>query len=215
MTNQDIVNEITVEVGGSLGDDILQNAIFACLKAAYRRVPTIMRARIFCKQGSIVVASQAYEQAINSGIADFISERSIWWLTADNIRVPILPHRSVQDFHSRFAPNLFGKPGRYLIYNNSGVLYIQLDRRADQNLTVGFDYFCSTSNIALTDNYSGDEKLLECFKGYGMERYYRNYEEDKSKADDNKSMADILLKELEGDYEAQELGHYIENVSDY
>lgn len=211
MTNQAIIDEISVEVGGNTSNSALQSILFVCLKSGFRRIPALIRNRIFVKQGSITIGNGLYEGSLAS-ITGFIKERAIWYLDSNNVRVPILPQRSVQDFHNRFSPNLYGKPARYMIYNNSNVLYIQFDRRTDQSLTVGVDYFCSVSAIELTDTFIGDEQLIECVKGYAMERYYRNYEEDKQKADDNKAGADQLLLQLEGDYEAEELGGYVEYV---
>jgi hypothetical protein len=211
MTIQEIIDELSIEVGGDTSDSDLQTVMFVCLKAGFRRIPALIRQRIFVKQASMTVASGLYENSLAS-ISGFIRERAIWYLDSNNVRVPILPARSIQDFHNSFSPNLYGKPARYMVYNNGGVLYIQFDRRTDQAITVGFDYFAAVSAISLSDNFIGDEQLMECVKGFSMERYYRNYEEDKQKADDNKAAANELLLQLEGDYEAEELSGYVEDV---
>lgn len=208
MIIQEVIDEMAQEVGGQTTDTDLEAILFVAFKSGLRRVGTFLLSRTFFLQGSVTVASGAYEVSLST-LSGFIQERAAWYLDSNNVRVPILPHRSVQDFHNSFSPNLYGKPARYLIYNKD---VMQFDRRTDGTLTVGLDYQKSISSIALTDTFLGDEQLLEVAKAFGYERYYRNYEEDKQKADDNRDEGARLLLQLEGNYEAAETGGYIEDT---
>lgn len=209
MTIQQVVDEMAVEVGGNTSDSDLESILFTTFKAGLRRVGTYLLSRTFFLQGSVTIASGEYEVSLST-LSGFIKERAVWYLDSNNIRVPVYPHISVQNFHNYFSPNLYGKPARYIIYNQN---VMQFDRRTDQALTIGLDYQKSISSIVLTDTFAGDEQLLEVVKGFAYERYYRNYEEDKQKADDNKLEATGLLLQLEGDYESSEVGNYIEDIS--
>ncbi len=206
MTIQDVIDEMAQEVGGSTSDADLEAILFVCFKAGLRRVGTYLLSRTFFLQGSVTLSSGAYEVSLST-LSGFIKERAVWYLDSNNVRVPIYPHLSVQTFHNNFSPNQYGKPARYLVYNKD---MIQFDRRSDSDLTIGLDYQKSISGVSLGDTFLGDEQMLEVAKSFGYERYYRNYEEDKTKADDNLSTGRDVLLQLEGDYEAEETGGYVE-----
>lgn len=205
MLISEIITEIITEVGGDTDDTELAALLLTCFKAGRRRVPAFINDRSFLGRGTFTLAQGNYS-ALLSGLTGFVRERAFWWQQTDLSRVPIIPPPSLGYFHTIIRPQTPGKPLYYNIYAGT----IEFDKNADTALTIGADYFKEVSTIVVGDTFVGDESMVEISKDFGKAVYFRNHEEDITRANDYENSAGKMMREKEGDWEEQNQGARIE-----
>lgn len=205
MTVQTIIDEIQAESVIDLADATLLNHF----KAGLRYISSLIEDRVFLTEGTITLASGAQTAAL-SGLTGFMKERHVWYVS-DGARAPIIKAPSLGYFHDVYTTTGTGKPAYYRIYAQT----FQVDKKADEAVTIGFDYFKEISSVALTDTFLGDERLIQAAKYACKAEYYSSYEEDEIKAATNERKCKEILLQLQGDYEASEMGNYVTETEDY
>ena len=206
LTVQQIIDEIQAESVISLADATLLNHF----KSGLRYISSLIKDRVFLTEGTITLASGASTAALSGLSSGFIKERAVWY-TSDGARTPINRPPSTEYFHDVYTSLGTGSPVYYKIDGQT----IRFDKLADQAYTIGFDYFKEISSVALTDTFLGDERLIQAAKYACKAEYYGDYEEDEIKAARNEKKCKEILMQLEGDYEEQEQGGYINETEDY
>lgn len=205
MTINEVITEIITEVGGDPSDSTLTAKMFGFFKAGYRRIPALIRDRNFLAEGTITVSSGSDKGDLTS-LPGFIREREVWFQGDNLIHIPIYRPPSTQYWHKVITPNASGKPFYFRIYGKT----IQLDKKADKDLLVGFDYFKEVSAIELTDTWDADEQIMEAAKDFCKMVYFGSYEEDEAKASRFERQGKDIISRLEEEFEVEELGGYVD-----
>ena len=198
----EVVDEIINEVGNDTDDSTLVTKMFGFFKAGMREVPTFARQRLVITDETMSLAASAQTLDLTGLTYGFSKETNVWRQGTNGARIPIYRPPSRSYFHRLYQTGYPGKPSYYIISGKT----MRFDKKADEALTIGIEYFKEISDIETTDTFFGDESLLQACKWLCKEVYYRGYEEDKAKADDARINADRIIFELECDFEAQELG---------
>lgn len=226
MTFSEILAEIILEVGGDITDTDFATRLLVFFKTGLRRIPTYIRDRLFLGEDTLSLIVGADTLDLGDLDPGFVRERVIWYVDTSGQRVIIQSPPSIEFFHSIKNSNNSGKPTYYRIYGST----IQFDKKADEALTVGFDYVAEVSatsqlelegggvvlntdggSVELTtdSDFFGHEQLVEAAKDFCKMTYYRDYEEDEVKATAHERTGKELISELEAEYEIRELGGYV------
>lgn len=205
MTIDEIVEEIVLEVGGDVDDTDFSDKMLKFLKAGMRRVPAFIRDRLFLAQGTLTLAQGSATVDLSTLDPGFIRERGVYYIGDSDIRVPIYKPQSYDYFNRFYAPTATGNPIFYHVIGKT----MEFDRKAAANTTIFLDYFKEISSVIGSDTFIGNEQTVEVCKDFCKVVYY-GYEEDIGKKDDFEAQGNKLLLQLEADYEAQELGGYVE-----
>lgn len=185
--------------------DLTTTEMLPYMKSALRQISTLLKYRGFLTEGTLSVAVAAQSASLSSLTAGFIKERNVWYVSSGQ-RNPIHRPQSSQYFDNVYNSNGSGKPNYYKIEGTT----IYFDQRLDEAVTVGLDYFKEISNVVLGDTFLGDERVIQAAKHLCLSRYYRIYEEDKVKSDDEKGDGLGLLVKIGQDYEEIEMGGNVE-----
>lgn len=207
MTIQTIIDEIQAESVIDLADATLLNHF----KSGLRYIASLIKDRVFFTEGTLSMSANDQTKALSGLSAAFVKERAVWYVDSDGARVPIVPPPSIEYFHSVYTTSSTGKPSYYRIEGTS----IQFERPFDAATTVGIDYQKEISAVALTDTFSGDERMVQAAKYACKAEYYSSYEEDEQKSDKNERKCKEIISQLHGDFEGADMGGYIdENETD-
>lgn len=206
MTVQQIIDEIQAESVIDLADATLLNHF----KSGLRYISSLIEDRVFLTEGTITLASGAQTASLGGLTSAFLKERHVWYVS-DGSRIPIDPPPSLSYFHDVHTTTGTGKPSYYRIYGTT----FQVDKKADEAITIGFDYFKEISAVALVDTFLGDERLIQAAKYACKAEYYGDYEEDEIKAARNERKCKEILMQLEGEYEANERGGYVDEKENF
>ena len=206
MTVQQIIDEIQAESVIDLADATLLNHF----KSGLRYISSLIKDRVFLTEGTITLAANAQTASLGGLSSAFIKERHVWYVS-DGARVPIPPPPSLSYFHDVYTTTGTGKPSYYRIYGTT----FQVDKLADEAVTIGFDYFKEISAVALTDTFLGDERLIQAAKYACKAEYYSSYEEDEVKSATNERKCKEILMQLQGEYEGSEFGGYVNETEDF
>ena len=207
LTIDNVLDELIKEVGGDTTDSDFKDDMFGFMKAGIRHIPAFIRSRLFIALDTKALAASAYSIDLSTLDPGFIKERAVWWVTTEGKRDPIDRANSNSEFNQLFAPNSNGSPRVYRVYDKT----MEFDRSANIQYTIGLEYFKEVSAIETADTFFGDDSLLEAVKHFTKMVYYGDYEEDKVKKDSHQKDGGDIIFELEGDFEAQEMGGYVEN----
>ena len=205
-----IITEIVTEVGGDNDDSTFVANMLSFFKAGIRHIPGLIRSRLFIGHTTKTLASGDSSIDLSTLDPGFIRERAVWMVQSENKRQAIIKADSIAHFHELYSPNGSGDPQYYQIYDKT----MEFDKSADIDKTIGLEYFKEISDILGTDTFFGDEPLLEACKHYCKMIYYGDYEENDSKSDKHERRGDKLIFNIQGDYEAAELGGCVEQTDD-
>lgn len=207
-TVSDILTEIVAETVSDLSNaDMLKYFI-----SAARQVPTLIRERAFLATDTLVITSGSNTGDLTDLSPAFVRERFVWWLDVDGHRQPIVKGPSLRYFHGIFSPGEKGNPDYYHIFAQT----IEIDRLANGNLTVGFDYFAEvTAGMTTSTSMSIDEQMVEAMKFMTKAEYYEQYEEDGRKSDKAERKGLRLITRLEEEYQDHEFGGLVEETETY
>ena len=136
----------------------------------------------------------------------FIREREVWFVGDNGIHIPIYKPPSTMYWHKVITPNASGKPFYYRIHERS----VEIDKKADAPLTLGFDYFKAVSVVTAGDTWVSDEQILEAAKHFCKMVYFSDYEEDTEKARENERRGKEIAQILEEEYEVEELSGFVD-----
>jgi len=203
-----IVDEIVNEVGGDTSDTEFVAKVFGFYKAGLRRIPAFIRDRLFIVEGSLTLSYGAITLDLSTLSPAFVKERAVWYLGTSNKRIPIIQAQSHEDFNIYYTPNSYGNPVYYKIYGRT----MRFNVKAASALTIGLDYSKEISNVLTSDTFFGTEPMVEVSKEMCKRIYYKDYEEDRAKANDAALDCAALMNELEADYEAQEMGGHVTEI---
>src|SRR3990167_9847404 len=206
MTVQQIIDEIQAESVIDLADATLLNHF----KSGLRYIASLIKDRVFLTEGTVSVAAAAQTASLGGLSSAFVRERHVWYVSSGS-RISIIKAPSLAYFHDVYTTTASGKPSYYRIYGTT----IQFDKPLDEAVTVGLDYFKEISAVALTDTFIGDERLIQAAKYACKAEYYGDYEEDETKAARNEKKCKEIIFQLQGDYEAAEMGEYVNEVEDF
>jgi len=206
MTVQQIIDEIQ----GESVIDLADATLLSHFKSGLRYISSLIEDRVFLTEGTITLVSGSQTASLSGLSSGFIRERAVWYVSSGS-RVPIPKPPSIEYFHDIFTTTGSGKPSYYRIYGTT----FQVDKLADETITIGFDYFKEISAVVLTDTFLGDERLIQAAKYACKAEYYGDYEEDEIKAARNEKKCKEILSQLQGDYEGQEMGCYVDEKEDY
>lgn len=206
LTVQEIIDEIQAESVIDLADATLLNHF----KAGLRYISALVHDRVFLTEGTITLAANAQTASLGGLSSGFIAERVVWYVS-EGSRIIIPKPPSLDYFHGIYTTVGTGAPAYYRIYGTT----FQADKLADQAYTIGLDYFKEISAVALTDTFIGDERLIQAAKYACKSEYYSSYEEDEVKALRNENKCKEMISQIQGDYEAAEMGGYVDEHLDY
>src|SRR3990167_2410588 len=206
MTVQQIIDEIQAESVIDLADATLLNHF----KSGLRYIASLIKHRVFMTEGTVSVAAAAQTASLGGLSSAFVRERHVWYVSSGS-RISIIKAPSLAYFHDVYTTTSSGKPSYYLIYFTT----IQFDKPLDEAVTVGFDYFKEISAVALTDTFLGDERFIQAAKYACKAEYYLNYEEDEQKSVWQDKKCKEIIFQLQGDFEVQEFGGWVDEVEDY
>lgn len=184
--------------------DLTTAQMLVYFKSGLRQMSTLLKYRGFLTTGELSVAAAAQSASLTT-LTGFIFERSVWYLSS-GVRIPIVAPQSTQYFDSIRSTNGGGKPNYYKIVGTN----IEFEIPLDEPVTVGLEYFKEISNVVLGDTFLGDERVVQAAKHMCLSRYYRLYEEDKQKSDDEKADGVTVLTIIEEDYEAADQAGNVE-----
>lgn len=208
MTVENILNEIISETVS----DLTATQMLVYFKSAARQVPTFIRERLLLASDTLTISAGDQTGDLTDLDPPFVRERYVWWVDVDGHRQPIVKPPSLRYFHGIYSPGEAGKPDYYRILGQT----IEIDRAADENLTIGFDYFKAiTSGIALSDTFGADEQLIESIKFMTKSEYYGQYEEDERKSAKAEGKSLKLITRLEEEYQDHEFGGLVEETENY
>lgn len=205
LTITQIITEIITEVGGDTSDSDFAAIMLVCFKSGIRKVPIFARDRLILVQEDLTLAAAAQTLDLTTLTNGFIKENHLWYVGTNGIRVPIYKPPSREYFNNLYNTGSSGKPTYYIINGKT----MQFEKKADESLTIGIEFFKELSDIETSDTFFGDERLLEACKGLCKHIYYRDYEEDSTKGKEHQIEARDILFVLEGEYEDQELAGHI------
>jgi len=209
LTISQIITEIVTEVGGDTSDSDFAASMLVFFKSGIRKVPIFARDRLILTQEEITLSASAQTLDLSTTTKGFIRENHVWYVGDNGVRVKISQPPSREYFNNLYNTNSTGKPTYYIINGKT----MQFEKKADEDLTIGIEFFKELSDIATGDTFFGDERLVEACKGLCKHVYYRDYEEDSSKGREHQEEAREILFILEGEYEDQELaGHIVERT---
>ena len=211
LTIDNILDEIIAEVGGDTTDSAFKTLMLGFMKTGIRHIPALIRSRLFITIQTKTLAALAYSIDLSSLDPGFIKERAVWWVTTENKRQAINLANSHSQFNDIFNQNANGTPRVYRVYDKT----MEFDRSANQQYTIGIEYFKEVSAISTSNTFFGDDSLLAAVKHYTKMVYYGDYEEDEVKQNRHERQGGKIIFELEGDFEAQEMGGYVEQTSNY
>jgi hypothetical protein len=210
LTIDNILDEIVEEVGGDTADTTFKTLMLRFLKEGIRHVPAFIKSRLFIALGTRTLAATSTSVSLSALSPGFIAERSVWWVTTENKRDTIFRANSHHHFNSIYNPAATGSPRIYRVYDKT----MEFDRTADQSYTIGIEYFKEVSAVTTTDTFFGDDSLLSAVKHFCKMVYYGDYEEDSEKRDKHEDQGGAIIRQLQGDYEAQEMGGQVEASED-
>lgn len=205
LTITQIITEIVTEVGGDTTDTTFAATMLVFLKSGMRKFPAFVKDRLLLVQEELPLALNAQTLALTGTTKGFLKENHIWYTTATGQRVPIIPPQSRDYFNQIYQTSSPGKPSYYIINGKT----MQFDKKADEALTIGLEFFKEISDVTGSDTFFGDERTLEACKSLCKVGYYLDYEEDESKSARHERIASGIMLELESDYEDQEQAGHI------
>lgn len=206
MTVEEIIDDVIAEVVA----DVDSSAMLRYFKSALRRIPANIRSRMFLAEDTLTLAANSYTLDLTELSPSFSKERAIWYVDSNGRRIPITNPPSPDFFHRNFNPSGYGKPVYFRIYKRT----LNFDKRSDESLTIGFDYFKKVSEIE-TDDEIEDESLIEGAKEYCKMAYFRDYEEDLNKAAEHERIGKEIILGIQSDYEEDESGNRVEETENY
>lgn len=206
MTVQQIIDEIQAESVIDLADATLLNHF----KAGLRYISSLIEDRVFLAEGTITLSSGAQTASLGGLSSAFTKERHVWYVS-EGARVTIAKPPSLAYFHDVYTTTGTGKPSYYRIRGTT----IQFDKLADEAVTIGLDYFKEISAVALVDTFLGDERLIQAAKYACKAEYYSSYEEDEIKSARNEVKCKEILMQLQGEFEAAEMGGFVDETQSY
>ena len=201
----EVITEIVTEVGGDTTDTTFAATMLVFLKSGMRKFPTFIKDRLLLVEETLTLALSAQTLDLTTLSNGFLKENSVWYVGSNSNRLPITPPPTRDYFNRIYNTSGTGKPIYYVINGKT----MQFDKKADEALTIGIQFFKEISNILTTDTFFGDERSLEACKHLCKQGYYLDYEEDDTKYLRHKSDAGDILLELESDYEDQEQAGHI------
>jgi len=206
LTIDNALDEIIQEVGGDTTDSDFKALMFVFLKSGIRHIPAFIRSRLFVTLGTKTLAVGSTTVDLSTLSPGFIKERSVWWVTPEGKRHIIYPSGSSEKFNENYASGASGDPRVYRIYAKT----MEFDRGAAVERTIGIEYFNEVSDLETTDTFFGDEPLLEATKYFTKMVYFAS-EQDMGQKKENQKDGEKIIFEIEGDYEGQEQGGYVES----
>lgn len=205
LTIEQVITEIVTEVGGDTTDTTFAATMLVFLKSGMRKFPAFVRDRLLLVQEELTLAINTQEIDLTGLTEGFLKENYVWYTTTTGNRIPIIQPPSRSYFNDIYNTDSTGKPLYYIIIGKT----MQFEKKADEAVTVGIEFFKEISDISTSDTFFGDERTLEACKSLCKQGYYLDYEEDSAKSDRHERNADKILFELESDYEDQELAGHI------
>lgn len=200
-----LVSAVIQEIIDEAVLDLSTTEMLPYMKSALRQISTILKYRGFITEGTLSVASGAQSASLSSLSSGFILERDVWYVS-NGSRIEIDAPQSPAYFNSIYTTTGSGKPEYYKI-NGTTMIF---DKPLDEAITIGIEYFKEISAIALSDTFLGDERVIQAAKHLCLARYYRLYEEDKAKSDDEAKDGLGLLMKVQDDFESQDLAGDVE-----
>ena len=195
-----IRDEIIVEIGGDVNDNILSTNIFSFIKSALRRFPRHTRSRFLFTTKTASLTTGNYSVSLPSG---FIRERSVYYIDS-GARIYI-EKLSFDDFNEQFNSTATGSPqSGYRIIGST----MEFLRSADTNYTIYIECLKEIDSVETTDTFSGDSSVIEILKD-GAKYYYYDYEEDDKRAGDKLALFKAGLDKLESDFLSDEIPSHI------
>jgi len=207
-----LVSAILTEIVAETVSDLSNADMLKYLISASRQVPTLIRERAFLASDTLTIAFGTSTGDLTDLSPAFVRERHVWWVDQDGHRQPIVKPPSTRYFHGIFSPGESGKPDYYRIYAQT----IEIDRLANEALTVGFDYFAEISaSMTVNTDLAIDDQMVEAFKFMTKAEYYGQYEEDERKSDKADKKGLRLITRLEEEYQDHEFGGLVEETETY
>lgn len=205
LTIEQVITEIVTEVGGDTTDDDFAAIMLVFFKSGIRKFPTFIRDRLLLVIEELTLSSGDQSLDLTTLTKGFLKENHVWWVGTNDNRLPIIPPPYREYFNRIYNTSGVGKPIYYVI-NEKTMLF---EKKTDQDITVGIEFFKEISNVSTTDLFFGDERTLEACKELCKQGYFLDYEEDERKSVLHGNESQRLLIQLEADYEDQEMGGHI------
>ncbi len=206
------VSAILTEVVGEVVSDLSNADMLKYFISAARQVPTLIRERSFLGSDTLTISSGSQTGDLTDLSPAFVRERFVWWVDPDGHRQPIVKPPSLRYFHGIYSPGENGNPDYYRILGQT----IEVDRAANEDLTVGLDYFAEiTDSMTVNTAMTIDEQMVEAIKFMTKAEYYWQYEEDERKSDKAEGKGLRLITRLEEEYQDHEFGGLVEETETY
>ena len=207
-----LVSAMLTEIVAETVSDLSNADMLKYLISAVRQVPTLIRERAFLASDTLTISSGTNEGDLTDLSPAFVRERHVWWVDQDGHRQPIVKPPSTRYFHGVFSPGEAGKPDYYRILAQT----IEIDRSADEDITVGFDYFAEiATSMTVNTELAIDEQMVEAMKFMTKAEYYGQYEEDERKSEKAERKGLRLITRLEEEYQDHEFGGLVEETETY
>jgi hypothetical protein len=202
MTIQEIRDEIVEEIGGDSADTTLLTRIFNVIRSAMRRLPKHVISRTLASIESVSLSAGNNSTTLPT---TFIKETYVYRKGADGNKITIT--KSSADRFNEINDTESGDIQRYRILGKT----IYFDRKTIAADTIYIECFKSqVGSLALSSDFFGNDDEVETVKSLAKMIYYRDYEEDKEKADDHKSDAAVGMAAMKADYMIKELPSHVE-----